>query len=723
MSSFLNLSGRRRIELIRQSESAECGLACLAMISGFHGSMYDLAAMRSRFQTSMKGMTLNTVMNLAGAIGLTSRPVRCELDEMRGLQLPAMLHWGGNHFVVLERMGSRRCLIHDPATGSQTFRWNEVSERFTGIALELSPGPNFRPQTERKLLKLSTLLRLTGDTMKGLLQALVLSIVIEILLLASPFYVQLAIDDAIVKGDANFINVLAAAFFGLLVFRTISSCIRSLTLQFVSQTLSFDMQSRVFHHMIRLPLQWYQKRHVGDIQSRFGSIHPIQSFISNGAISGMLDGILSIAVVVLMCLYSLILTSVVLTSVVLYIIIRVSTIQLQRRVAGDAITAHALEQSKFLESVRAIGTIKSCGVERTRENTQRNAIATSINSSIRSGNVRIAYDTVAVLIDGTADILIVYIGALAVMKGNLTLGMLTAFLAYKQQFYSRITNLVEQVVNWRLLNIDLGRLADIALSQPDKALEVNGHSSAITGRLQCRNLSFSYAYGEAPVVIDANLDIEAGDYVAITGPSGCGKSTLVKLLAGLYVPSSGEVLLDGRPIPHWDHHTLRSAISIVTQEDTLLAGTIADNISVFAEDRDMEWVRTCANLAQIESDVEKMAMGFETLVGDLGSSLSAGQKQRVLIARALYRRPKILILDEGTSHLDVFNEKAVNDALAALRITRIVVAHRPETVKSASRRLVLIDGKVFDADKLKADFARRGPSSSGAVAPPSMGPH
>jgi ATP-binding cassette, subfamily B, bacterial CvaB/MchF/RaxB len=466
------------------------------------------------------------------------------------------------------------------------------------------------------------------------------------------------------------------------------------TLQFISQSLSFDMQARVFHHLLRLPLEWFHKRHVGDIQSRFSAIQPIQAFISNGAIAGLLDGVLALLVLVLMFVYSVTLALIVLGSVLAYLVIRLASIQLQRRLAGDMIVTQAFEQTRFLEAVRAIETVKASGTEVMKEGQQRNAIAASINAMIRSGNLQLACNGIAALIDGLTDILVVYLGALAVIRADMTIGMLTAFMAYKMQFGTRITHLVEQFITWRMLTVDLERLSDIALSPADPAIGRGGYDGEIEGLIECRALTFSYAFGEAPVLRGIDLKVEAGEYVAIVGPSGCGKSTLVKLLVGLYRPGSGNVLVDGRPLPHWNTRALREQIAVVTQDDNLMAGSVAENIALFDEAIDMERVKECARAAQIEADVLAMPMGYETLVGDLGSSLSGGQKQRVMIARALYRRPRILILDEGTSHLDLENERAINDALGSLKITRIVVAHRIETIQAASRCIRLIGGRV-----------------------------
>ncbi len=702
---ILNITGKRRVLLVRQSEAAECGLASLAMIASYHGHQIDLSAMRRRFNVSMKGMTLKTVIDIGSSIGLSSRPIRCGMSELRNLQTPAILHWGGNHFVVLEGIRGRRCLIQDPSIGPRSLTWSETSRKFTGVALELTPNPEFKPQRGRSPLKLSSLLRFSRETVRALVQSLLLSMVIELLYLTAPLYFQFAIDDAVVKGDVGFMAALAIVFATLLLFRVLADALRSLTLQYVSQILSLEMQSRVFHHMLRLSLEWFHKRHVGDIQSRFGAVQPIKAFIANGAVAGLIDGILASLVLILMALYSPVLTALVLISIGLYLAIRIGSIQLQRRLAGDTIVTQALEQSKFLESLRAIETLKSMGAETLREGQQRNAMAASINASIRSGNIQIVYNATAQIIDGFTEILIVYLGAIYVIHSTVTLGMLTAFLAYKQQFCSRLTNLIGQLITWRLLGVDLERLSDITLSPTEKLHDQLSEREDVIGTLECRNLFFAYAFGERPVLTGLSLRVSAGEYVAITGPSGCGKSTLIKLLIGLYEAGAGEVLLDEKPLSLWNLRTLRKRIAVVTQEDTLLAGSIAENIAMFDEAIDMDLVIACAKLAQIHNDVEAMPMGYETLVGDLGSSLSGGQKQRVLIARALYRRPRILIFDEGTSHLDVDNERAINEALAGLKMTRIVVAHRPETIRSADRRIVLAGGRVVVDETTKWSVA------------------
>jgi ATP-binding cassette subfamily B protein RaxB len=697
----LNLSGRRRLPLIRQAETAECGLASLAMIAGYHGHDVDLASLRRQFPLSMNGTTLRTLIDVAGAIGLGSRPIRCEPGELGLLRLPAILHWGTNHFVVLRAMHRGKAVIHDPALGLLTQTPAELSQRFTGIALELAPTAAFQPKRERNPLRLGTLISFGPDTMRAFLQTALLSLLIEVLLLSAPFYLQFVIDDAILKANANLLKVLAISFALLLLFRIVALALRGLSTQFIANTLSFEMKARLFHHLIRLPLDWFQKRQVGDIQSRFVAVKAIQTFIAQGALAGMLDGLLGIAVLVLMFLYSPLLAFIVLGSIGTYALLRATTFSLTRRYAADVIVTDAREQTRFLETLRAAQTIKSAGSETVRETQYRNSVAASINAQLRAGNINIGSLTGEQALSGLTDILVVYLGAQQVIATELSVGMLTAFLAYKTQFVARSTSLIEQMFAWRLLDLQLERLSDVALAPREERIDNGGYEGPITGQIQCQGISYRYAFGEKLVIAGLSLTVEAGECVAIVGASGCGKSTLAKILTGLFQPSSGDVLIDGRPLRHWNNRCLRRQISFISQDDQLLAGTIAENIALFDDNVDMVRVRECATTAQISSEVEAMPMGYESLVGDMGSSLSGGQKQRLLIARALYRQPRVLVMDEGTAHLDISNERAVSAALARLTITRVVIAHRPETIAAADR-VVSLDRREATQDLLRA---------------------
>jgi ATP-binding cassette, subfamily B, bacterial CvaB/MchF/RaxB len=703
----LTPSGTRRMPLLRQTEAAECGLASLAMVAAAYGLEYDLATLRAKFPISIKGMTATAILEVAAGLGLGGRGVRCEPADLKDLKLPAILHWDLNHFVVLKKARGGGVTLHDPALGLRKLTLAEVGKHFTGIAIELAPTPTFQPKRQRNPVKLESLVKFTPVITGGLVKALILSLVIEVLVLAGPFYSQLVIDSAILKGDRQLLFVLAVGFGLAAVFEVVSGAIRNLVFQMVGNALSFDMRAALFHHLMRLPLDWFQKRHVGDIQSRFQSAERIQQLITSGAIAVLLDGVLGIATAILMFVYAPNLALLVFGAVAAFTAFRFLTLDLQRRTAADQIINDAKEESRFLESVRAIQTLKIMGAEGRREEVWRNLASDTLNSGIRAGNLQIGFDGVNQIIMRGLDVVLVFVAASMVLDGEMTIGVMMAFMAYKGMFANRAIAFVNQVIALRLMDLQLERIADIALSPREEGIDAPartapGDARRLEGAVELRNVVHRYAVGEPDILSGASMRIAPGSFIAIAGPSGAGKSTLVKVMLGLLKPAYGEVLYDGRPIAHWGLRWVRGQLGVVMQDDALLAGSIAENVAGFDDALDMERVREACGLAQIHGEIERMPMGYHTLVGDLGGALSGGQKARVMIARALYRRPSILVMDEGTAHLDVASEVALNSALSTLSITRIVVAHRPQTLAAAEQVWVLEKGRLFEVPKAGA---------------------
>ena len=387
--------------------------------------------------------------------------------------------------------------------------------------------------------------------------------------------------------------------------------------------------------------------------------------------------------------YSPVLSLVVLLTVILYGLVRYLTYLPLRQVTEQEIAASAEENSNFMESVRAMQTIKLFGAEVKREGEWQNLYAKSINQGIRVGNLNIAFETVNKLLFGFENIIVVYLAAKLVMAGGFSTGMLFAFMAYKRQFITKMANLIEKLIEFKMLGLHFERLADIALTEKESSSNTFVRSDKIKGKITLKNLSFSYSDATPNIIENLNLEIKAGESVAITGPSGCGKSTLMKLMLGLNEANKGEVLIDDIPIAELGHKQYRSQIAAVMQNDELLSGSIAENISFSDSKIDMERVVYCAQLASIHDDISNMPMGYDSLIGDMGSSLSGGQKQRVILARALYKKPAILFMDEATSNLDTRLEGDINEAVSRLSITRVIIAHRTETIKSADREVNL----------------------------------
>jgi len=689
----LSFGLRRRIDPILQTESAECGLACLAMVAGWHGYRTDLPTLRRRFSISLKGATLKQLIDIAGSLEFGARPLRLELDELGDLKLPCILHWDLNHFVVLTRVTARGITILDPARGEVRLFCAEASKHFTGIALELTPSPSFRKKRERQSIDLRALFGRVAGLRKSLAQIMLLALALEVFALISPFFMQWVVDGAITSADRDLLVVLALGFGLLVLVQTAIGLARSWVVLFMSTHLGLQWNGNVFAHLLRLPAVWFEKRHMGDIVSRFGSVGAIQHTLTTSFVEAVLDGVMAIATMVVMLFYSATLSLIVFGALVIYGILRWAAYRPLMQASAEQIVLSAKASSIFMESVRAATSIKLFNHEEDRRARWMNATVDATNRQLATEKMMIGYRIANTLLSGTENILIVYLGALAVMDNVFSVGMLFAFVSYKSTFSGRVGSLIDKFVELKMLRLQGERLADIVLEKPEnQGHGVEREIEELT--LEAKNLSFRYGDAEPWVLKDLNLTVAPGESLAIAGPSGCGKTTLLKILLGLLPPTEGEIRVGGIRIEQLGARQYRKLIGAVMQEDQLLAGSIGENIAFFDLKPDQKRIEDCARLAAVHEEIMAMPMGYATLIGDMGTAISGGQKQRVLLARALYKQPKLLFLDEATSHLDVQREGIVNAGVRGLKLTRVIVAHRPQTIASAERVIVLEGGKI-----------------------------
>lgn len=681
----------RRVPLILQTEVAECGLACLAMICGWHGFHTDLNSLRQLSGVSSRGATLRTLMNTAEVVHLKSRAVELDLEDLPALTCPCILHWDMNHFVVLLSARRGRVVIHDPALGRRVMGMREVSQHFTGVALELWPDGEFTAKKQLRRLSLRTLTKHISGLKGTLIKIACLALLIESVNLLLPAGMQLVMDHVIPAQDSDLLLLICLSLLFLIIFRTVMSALRGWISMVMSTLIDIQWKARLFDHLMGLPLPWFEKRKLGDVQSRFASLDTLRTTLTTNVVNSLMDGMMVVGLTVMMVLYGGWLVWVVIGFTLIYSLFRFFTYSRYRQISEEQLVKTARSGSHFMETLYGVGTLKALGLATTRSHHWLNLNIDAANAGVRKTKFEMLFTGGSTLIASLDQILLLWLGATQVMDGHMTLGMFVAFNTYRGDFSERMSNLLNMVLQLRMLTLHAERISDIALSetestQPDRPLLGPGEPA----ELSVRNLTFQYDPFSAPIFIDLSFTISPGESLAITGPSGKGKTTLMKIMAGLQPPTVGEVRFNGLDISQSGINNYRACIACVLQDDTLFAGTIADNIAGFDGQREDERVYECARLSHIHDEIIRMQMGYNTLVSELGGSLSGGQKQRLLIARALYRRPSILFMDEATSHLDEDNEARINEAIRSMNITRVIIAHRPSTIASADRVMPLV---------------------------------
>ncbi len=686
----------RRLPLILQTEATECGLACLAMIAGYHGHHTTLMELRRQFSVSLKGVTLKQLTQTADQLKFGSRAMRVELEDLSKLTLPCVLHWNFNHFVVLKVADGQCLILHDPAHGIRQLSLAEASKSFTGVALEVWPDSDFEKQEAKPQIKLMSMLGRVSGLYRALSQVLLLALALEVFSIVSPFLLQWTLDNVLVTQDRDLLTTLIIGFGLLLLMQQLVSATRAWVMMHMSTLLSVQWRANVYSHLLRLPIQYFEKRHLGDIVSRFGAIGEIQGTLTAAFFSTLLDGLMTIATLFLMITYSPLLAVIAVIAMTLYTLVRWAWYRPLCRANEEQIIHAARQESHFLETVRGMRTIKLFQRQSERRSTWLGLLVEQINAGLRTQKLQLIYTQLNGLIFGLENLLALGLGASLVMNNQFSVGVLMAFMAYKSQFVSRVASLIDHLFELHMLRLQGARLADIVLHPPEDNRDTQSSATWPTCEVDIYFTGVRYRYSDQePFVLDGiNLHIAQGESVAITGASGSGKSTLINLLLGICKPTHGQIRIAGNELHHLGAENFRSKIGTVMQDDCLFAGSLADNIAFFEPSPDLDWVMECARKSSIHADILSMPMGYNTLVGDMGTVLSGGQKQRVLLARALYKKPDILILDEATSHLDVKCEQQVNDAVRALEVTRIIVAHRSETIASADRVVILEAGRI-----------------------------
>lgn len=686
----LRAFGARRMPFIAAAERNECGLACLAAVSEYLRGELGLAEIRELAQHSGRGETLLDIRDLAEQMGLNARGVSLELEDLKLIGKPAILHWNMKHFVVLERVTRRGIVIMDPAAARMEIPWAEANKAFTGVALELKPAARWKvraggPRKVRLLDLVGPLSRWRTDVTLIVL----LSLLMEALVLVAPVQMRISIDTAVAAADGRLVWVLGIAFGIVVLIQTAVSMIRSWTTAVFGARFGFELHDRFVRALHRKPATFFLKHHTGDILNRSTSVRTIQTLVTAQLIQALLDGLMSTLMLAVMFAAVPSMAGAVLAFGLLNLgttaALHTTAVDNSRRALGAAARA----DSVFLENARGARAIKLFGKEAVRTSVWRNRLVELTNLELGAARLTMYSGQAAQLTTGLGNVILISIGTYLTLGGSITLGTMMMFFVLKTFFVERLNNCVRYLMDLRRVRTHAERIDEVmADERPTDGDHAPSRFALAPGegiRIEVRDVWFRYGNSAPWVLKGINLRIEPGESVAITGPSGCGKSTLLSLMLGLLEPNQGEILINGRNLKTISAADYAQLMGVVMQGDALFIGTVADNIAFFDAPVDMARVKAAAAKANIAREIEAMPMKYYSMLAESAMDISGGQMQRLFIARALYHEPKVLFLDEATSHLDAESEQLVSQAIRAMKMTRVLVAHRKETIATADR--------------------------------------
>jgi len=689
--------------MIFQNEIAECGLACLAMVANYYGKFTDIRTLRERLHMPVGGASVKHLLRACIALELQGRPLKLELNDIKLLTLPAILHWDTDHFVVLKKVSAKKFVIHDPAMGIRRYSLAELDRHFTGISIELCPAVSFTRERQEKKYSLQELFRTTPSFRLAIRQVFLLSLLLQLLSITFPLYLQLVIDQGLSKGDEDIIFLVALLFSLVILAKAGVTYFRGVVLLQFSSQLGFQMVSNTFAHLLRLPLSYFEKREMGDIVSRFSSLDNIKQLVTQEMVTVIVDGLFSLLTLFLLMLYSPTLALVALFFVAILSLVRLLTIPRERAYRQEVLQTGAKQQTRFMENIRCIAVTKNYAIESERLSEWQNYYSYFINTSYRLGHLQLRFGSFHSLLFGLDHVATIYLGSSAIFSGQLTIGQLMSFVFLKQHFSASVAAMLPKLAEIRLLKLELERVSDILFQEPEQSLENTSLlKPVITGELQAEQLSFNYSLSDAAVFEKVSFSVAPGEVLVITGQSGCGKSTLLKLLLGLASPCGGTLYIDGRQISELGVRHYRTQVAAVLHGDGLLSGSLSYNVNLEQEPLNAERLEEACRASCIYDDISQLPMGFNTQVGEMGVALSAGQVQRLLLARALYRHPKILVLDEALSHLSTVVAQEIVRNIQRTKTTLILVTHSVDLFELADRVLEMTaPGVISGAGGLK----------------------
>ncbi|MCB4848646.1 peptidase domain-containing ABC transporter [Bacillus tropicus] len=683
-----------KVPFIEQMEHSECGLACLAMVLKFYGRHVSLAELREKYGVPKGGTSLYQLMVIGKNYDLEVKGFKADKQALRQLSLPAIIHWENKHYVVLEKVSRHSIIIVDPAYGRLKITHKEFDKKYSGYTLSLNPTASFRKEAGPSHMRFFLAFALSKP--KLVISIVIGSLILQLFSLVVPWLTSWITDQVIVPQNGEYINVLGYSILVLFISFQIFAWMRGFLVAKLQTAIDKSLMEKFMHKLLSLPYNFFENRSVGELLFRANSNIYIRQILSTKVISFLIDGILLFTYLFFMFRYSVNMgVTVSMIGMIVFLLLVTST-KISKKLSDKDVSAQSQVQRLLSESINGISDIKVMGLENQVFKDWKNRFHMQLQNAEKRAIWVSAVNTTASAIQFILPIFLLWYSSSEILAGSMTLGGVLGFNALAMAFMTPIISIGSGYGELIYLGSYIQRIYDVMQAKSEREEEGRPKSLNLKGDIEFRNVSYQHNYFSEKAVKDISFKVTAGEKVAIVGASGSGKSTLVKLLLGLYTPTDGSIQFDGKDSRNFDITSLRKSMGVVFQEARLFNKSVAENIEAQRKEISKHDVITATQKANIFNEIMALPLKFDTTVSEFGVNFSGGQRQRLIIARALASKPSILLLDEATSALDTLSERVIDEELTHMSCTRIVIAHRLSTVQNADKIIVMNQGEVVE---------------------------